>query len=81
MVESRGRNPQDNIGIIAKRVWKEYRFTFEASWVLQCALEGFGDPYPTRQYFVEVVEEGDVSGSESEEQETDESTTGEELSD
>jgi len=74
-------NPQDNIGVITKRVWKKYRFPFEEAWGLQCALDGFSDPYPTEQYFVEVVEEGNVSESESEELETDESTTSEEFSD
>ncbi|KAE8833057.1 hypothetical protein HRS9139_04876 [Pyrenophora teres f. teres] len=62
-------NPQDNVGIITKWVWKKHCFPFEESWRIQCALEGFSDPYLAEENFVEE-EDGPVM-EESEELETD----------
>ncbi|EDU43232.1 hypothetical protein A1F94_013279 [Pyrenophora tritici-repentis] len=74
-------NPQDNIGIITKWVWKKYRFPFEESFRLQCGLEGLSDPFLAEEYFVEVIEEEDESViGESEEWGTDELMTDESTS-
>ncbi|KAE8841174.1 hypothetical protein PTNB85_04573 [Pyrenophora teres f. teres] len=62
-------NPQDNVGIITKWVWKKHCFPFEESWRIQCALEGFSAPYLAEENFVEE-EDGPVM-EESEELETD----------